>query len=193
MNTEEQASSQPSQAINRTDRGWKYCHSMEEGNTNTIVCNLCGKITKGWISRAKQHLMGKRGMLFELLNLMVMRLVSSLWYVIMRLMIFFINLVYSSWNMLLVFLVFYLFLKFFWYIVYTLFWFCLGCFCHRLKPHPPYLYGGVLAGHHNPPLITLLICVSIILKVMWMWNSEGYTEQYDTYFFMCFAYAMLGS
>ncbi|KAL5187367.1 Serine hydroxymethyltransferase 7 [Glycine soja] len=43
------------------DPGWKYCHSLVEGDTNTIVCNFCGKITKGGITRAKQHLIGKSG------------------------------------------------------------------------------------------------------------------------------------
>ncbi|KAG5034983.1 hypothetical protein JHK87_009893 [Glycine soja] len=41
--------------------GWKYCHSLVEGDTNTIVCNFCGKITKGGITKAKQHLIGKSG------------------------------------------------------------------------------------------------------------------------------------
>uniref|UniRef100_A0A0R0FZH2 BED-type domain-containing protein n=1 Tax=Glycine max TaxID=3847 RepID=A0A0R0FZH2_SOYBN len=46
---------------NKTDSGWKYCHTLMEGDTNTIVCNFCGKITKGGITRAKQHLIGKSG------------------------------------------------------------------------------------------------------------------------------------
>ncbi|XP_025980022.1 uncharacterized protein [Glycine max] len=46
---------------NKADPGWKYCHSLVEGDTNTIVCNFCGKITKGGITRAKQHLIGKLG------------------------------------------------------------------------------------------------------------------------------------
>ncbi|KAH1249951.1 hypothetical protein GmHk_05G013217 [Glycine max] len=46
---------------NKADPGWKYCHSLVEGDTNTIVCNFCGKITKGGITRAKQHLIGKSG------------------------------------------------------------------------------------------------------------------------------------
>ncbi|KAL2963744.1 hypothetical protein AAZX31_17G218300 [Glycine max] len=45
----------------KADPGWKYCHSLVEGDTNTIVCNFCGKITKGGITRAKQHLIGKSG------------------------------------------------------------------------------------------------------------------------------------
>ncbi|KAL5191644.1 hypothetical protein HKD37_04G010891 [Glycine soja] len=46
---------------NKADPGWKYCHSLVEGDTNTIVCNFYGKITKGGITRAKQHLIGKSG------------------------------------------------------------------------------------------------------------------------------------
>uniref|UniRef100_A0A0R0K6W7 BED-type domain-containing protein n=1 Tax=Glycine max TaxID=3847 RepID=A0A0R0K6W7_SOYBN len=46
---------------NKADPGWKYCHSLVEGDTNTIVCNFCGKITKGGITRAKQHLIRKSG------------------------------------------------------------------------------------------------------------------------------------
>ncbi|KAG5091249.1 hypothetical protein JHK82_050027 [Glycine max] len=46
---------------NKADPGWKYCHSLVEGDTNTIVCNFCGKITKGGITQAKQHLIGKSG------------------------------------------------------------------------------------------------------------------------------------
>ncbi|KAH1225188.1 hypothetical protein GmHk_11G032151 [Glycine max] len=46
---------------NKTDSGWKYCHSLVEGDTNTIVCNFCEKITKERITRAKQHLIGKSG------------------------------------------------------------------------------------------------------------------------------------
>ncbi|WOL07426.1 hypothetical protein Cni_G16167 [Canna indica] len=56
-----QGSSQGSRAASRTDPGWKYCHSLDENDTNTIVCNFCGKITRGGITRAKQHLMGKKG------------------------------------------------------------------------------------------------------------------------------------
>ena len=32
-----------------------------EGDTNTIVCSYCGKITKRGITRAKKHLIGKSG------------------------------------------------------------------------------------------------------------------------------------
>ena len=46
---------------NKTDLGWKYYHPLVEGDTNTIACNYCGKITKGGITRAKEHLIGKSG------------------------------------------------------------------------------------------------------------------------------------
>ena len=46
---------------NRTDSGWKYCHPLVKEDTNTIVCNYCGKITNGGIMRAKEHLVGKSG------------------------------------------------------------------------------------------------------------------------------------
>ncbi|KAG4921316.1 hypothetical protein JHK85_050921 [Glycine max] len=46
---------------NKTNSSWKYCHPLVEGDTNTIVCNYCGKITKGGITRAKEHLIGKSG------------------------------------------------------------------------------------------------------------------------------------
>ena len=46
---------------NRNDIGWKYCHAVTENDTNNVVCNYCSKVMKGGITRAKQHLMGKRG------------------------------------------------------------------------------------------------------------------------------------
>ncbi|XP_014617058.2 uncharacterized protein [Glycine max] len=46
---------------NRTKPGWKYCHPLVKEDTNTIVCNYCGKITNGGIMRAKEHLVGKLG------------------------------------------------------------------------------------------------------------------------------------
>ncbi|XP_006599814.2 uncharacterized protein [Glycine max] len=46
---------------NKTGPGWKYCHPLVDGDTNTIVCNFCEKITKGGITRAKEHLIGKSG------------------------------------------------------------------------------------------------------------------------------------
>ncbi|KAG5000304.1 hypothetical protein JHK87_021376 [Glycine soja] len=41
-----------------TDSGWKYC---TRGQGNSCVCNFCGKVTKGGITRAKEHLMAKPG------------------------------------------------------------------------------------------------------------------------------------
>ncbi|XP_020963291.1 uncharacterized protein LOC110264956 [Arachis ipaensis] len=46
---------------NRVDPGWKYISTVEEGNTNDTVCTFCGKIMKGGITRAKEHLMIKPG------------------------------------------------------------------------------------------------------------------------------------
>jgi len=46
---------------NKTGPGWKYCHPLVDEDTNTIVCNFCEKITKGGITRAKEHLIGKSG------------------------------------------------------------------------------------------------------------------------------------
>jgi len=46
---------------NKTNPGWKYCHPLVEGDTNTIVCNFCEKITKGGITRVKQYLIRKSG------------------------------------------------------------------------------------------------------------------------------------
>ncbi|XLT35521.1 hypothetical protein HN873_066813 [Arachis hypogaea] len=46
---------------NRVDPGWKYISTVEEGNTNDTVCTFCGKIMKGCITRAKEHLMIKPG------------------------------------------------------------------------------------------------------------------------------------
>ena len=56
-----QNQSQGSSNTNRTDIGWKYCHAVTENDTNNVVCNYCSKVMKGGITRAKQHLMGKRG------------------------------------------------------------------------------------------------------------------------------------
>lgn len=60
------ASGEPTQqssrgAANRADPGWKYCHPLTENDTNPIVCNFCQKVIKGGITRAKEHLMGKKG------------------------------------------------------------------------------------------------------------------------------------
>ncbi|XLT44090.1 hypothetical protein HN873_036694, partial [Arachis hypogaea] len=45
----------------RIDPGWKYVSAVEEGNTNDTICNFCGKIMRGGITRAKEHLMIKPG------------------------------------------------------------------------------------------------------------------------------------
>ncbi|XLQ99061.1 hypothetical protein S83_065260 [Arachis hypogaea] len=41
--------------------GWKYVSAVEERNTNDTICNFCGKIMRGGITRAKEHLMIKPG------------------------------------------------------------------------------------------------------------------------------------
>ncbi|KAJ1410353.1 Zinc finger, BED-type [Sesbania bispinosa] len=58
MATQTTSSSQSSRTNNRTDPGWKYCHSLTEGDTQNIVCNFCEKVTRGGITRAKNHLTG---------------------------------------------------------------------------------------------------------------------------------------
>ncbi|KAJ1395980.1 Zinc finger, BED-type [Sesbania bispinosa] len=58
MATEATSSSQFSRINNRSDPGWKYCHSLTEGDTYNIVCNFCEKVTRGGITRAKNHLTG---------------------------------------------------------------------------------------------------------------------------------------
>ncbi|XP_020203627.1 uncharacterized protein LOC109789148 [Cajanus cajan] len=50
-----------SNSLKRTDIGWKHCHPTKDNDTNEIMCNYCKKIMKGGITRAKQHLMGKKG------------------------------------------------------------------------------------------------------------------------------------
>jgi len=34
---------------------------MDESNLNTTICNYCGKVMKGGVTRAKEHLMAKKG------------------------------------------------------------------------------------------------------------------------------------
>ena len=34
---------------------------MDESNLNTTVCNYCGKVMKGGVTSAKEHLMAKKG------------------------------------------------------------------------------------------------------------------------------------
>ncbi|XP_037404559.1 uncharacterized protein LOC119267293 [Triticum dicoccoides] len=43
------------------DPGWNYGYWLTPGNSNNVVCNLCGKITKGGIKRHKEHLAGTGG------------------------------------------------------------------------------------------------------------------------------------
>nr|KYP44384.1 hypothetical protein KK1_034110 [Cajanus cajan] len=50
-----------SNSVKRTDIGWKHCHPTKENDTNETICNYCKKIMKGGITKAKQHLMGKKG------------------------------------------------------------------------------------------------------------------------------------
>ncbi|XP_052203350.1 uncharacterized protein LOC127808780 [Diospyros lotus] len=42
----------------RRDPGWKYCHLQDPNNKHNVVCNFCGKVTKGGVYRAKQHIVG---------------------------------------------------------------------------------------------------------------------------------------
>ncbi|XLT91892.1 hypothetical protein HN873_013567, partial [Arachis hypogaea] len=46
---------------NRVDPGWKYINTVEKENTNNTVYSFCGKIMKGGIKRAQEHLMIKLG------------------------------------------------------------------------------------------------------------------------------------
>ncbi|XP_027357050.1 uncharacterized protein LOC113866362 [Abrus precatorius] len=54
------SSSNCSRTSNRSDPGWKYAHSVKDGDTNNIVCNFCGKVMSAGITRVKQHLIGKK-------------------------------------------------------------------------------------------------------------------------------------
>jgi len=49
-----------SRTSRRSDLGWKHCHPVDESNLNIIVCNCCGKVMKGGVTRAKEHLMAKK-------------------------------------------------------------------------------------------------------------------------------------
>jgi len=44
-----------------SDPSWKHCHLMDESNFNTIVGNYCGKVMKEGVTRAKEHLIAKKG------------------------------------------------------------------------------------------------------------------------------------
>jgi len=50
-----------SRTSHRSDPGWKHCHPMVESNLNKTVCNYYGKIMKGGVTGAKEHLMAKKG------------------------------------------------------------------------------------------------------------------------------------
>jgi len=50
-----------SRTSHKTDLGWKHCHCMDESNLNTTVCNYCGKVMKGGVTRYIEHLMAKKG------------------------------------------------------------------------------------------------------------------------------------
>ena len=41
---------------------------LEENDTNNVVCNLCQKVMRGGITRAKQYLMGKKVMFLLVTN-----------------------------------------------------------------------------------------------------------------------------
>ena len=38
-----------SRTSHRSDSGWKHCHSMDESNLNTTICNYCGRVMKGGV------------------------------------------------------------------------------------------------------------------------------------------------
>ncbi|KAL3633296.1 hypothetical protein CASFOL_022823 [Castilleja foliolosa] len=41
------------------DPGWDHCHYVDPKNRQLgIKCNYCDKVTKGGVSRAKEHLVG---------------------------------------------------------------------------------------------------------------------------------------
>ncbi|XLR59873.1 hypothetical protein S83_010545 [Arachis hypogaea] len=63
---------------NRVDPGWKYISTVEEGNTNDTVCTFCGKIMKGGITRAKEHLMIKPGN-FAGCKMVLKDVIAELW------------------------------------------------------------------------------------------------------------------
>lgn len=42
----------------RKDPAWKYASLLNPDNKNDMKCNFCGKISKGGVYRAKQHLVG---------------------------------------------------------------------------------------------------------------------------------------
>ncbi|CAH2049144.1 unnamed protein product [Thlaspi arvense] len=40
------------------DPAWKYCKKVDPKQANKVMCNFCGKITAGGITRAKYHFIG---------------------------------------------------------------------------------------------------------------------------------------
>lgn len=42
----------------RKDPAWKYAHQANPHDRNAFTCNFCGKISKGGVCRAKQHIVG---------------------------------------------------------------------------------------------------------------------------------------
>ena len=58
MDANTSTSSTPSNLNAKKDPGWKYVRMLNPPNVNDLVCNFCGKITKGGIFRAKQHIVG---------------------------------------------------------------------------------------------------------------------------------------
>uniref|UniRef100_A0A452Y8W4 BED-type domain-containing protein n=1 Tax=Aegilops tauschii subsp. strangulata TaxID=200361 RepID=A0A452Y8W4_AEGTS len=47
--------------LQSNDPGWKYGYWHAPPQRKSVVCNLCGKITPGWIKRHKEHLAGLTG------------------------------------------------------------------------------------------------------------------------------------
>ena len=45
-------------SLSRKDPAWKYATLTSPNNKNDLKCNFCGKVSKGGVYRAKQHLVG---------------------------------------------------------------------------------------------------------------------------------------
>jgi len=50
----------PSRTSHGSDPRWKHCHPMDESNLNTTICTYCGRVMKGGVTRAEEHLMAKK-------------------------------------------------------------------------------------------------------------------------------------
>jgi len=50
----------PSRTSHMSNMGWKHCHPMDESNLNTTICNYCGKVMKGGVTREKENLKAKK-------------------------------------------------------------------------------------------------------------------------------------